>query len=133
MALKDWSESRLARQLANYDGAEAEAVLSVVRISMPDIQAVLTAGGTASLDFTLHDAGHAFRVAERMTEIIPEESLRGLSCYECALTSPISRVDSARAPGEAMPGVRAPSSSARLTAASRTSASVFNGINAPRS
>jgi hypothetical protein len=85
MIIKDWTESRLARSLANYSGPDAEAVRSLMHSRMPDIQAVLSAGGTSSLDFTLHDSGHAFRVAERMVDIVPEESLDGLSYYECAL------------------------------------------------
>ena len=33
---------------------------------MPSIQTVLASGGTSPKDFTLHDEGHSFRVAERM-------------------------------------------------------------------
>jgi hypothetical protein len=39
---------------------------------MPKIQTVLVSGGTSPKDFTLHDAGHAFRVAERMREVAGE-------------------------------------------------------------
>lgn len=54
---------------------------------MPKIQAVLSAGGTAPLDFTLHDAGHSFRVAKRMGELLssPDDTLGKLSVYELAL------------------------------------------------
>jgi hypothetical protein len=52
---------------------------------MPVIETVLDAGGTAPQDFTLHDAGHSFRVAERMAEIIPADLLTSLSVYELAL------------------------------------------------
>jgi hypothetical protein len=52
---------------------------------MPGIQDVLAAGGTAPLDFTLHDAGHAYRVAERMVELLPDGLLQHLSPYELAL------------------------------------------------
>jgi len=45
---------------------------------------VLKSGGTAPTDFTLHDEGHAFRVAERMAQIMPAETIEGLSSYELA-------------------------------------------------
>jgi len=52
---------------------------------MPQIEKILAVGGTAPLDFTLHDAGHSFRVAERMSQIIPSDVLPELSVYELAL------------------------------------------------
>ncbi|WP_437582039.1 HD domain-containing protein [Sorangium sp. So ce887] len=52
---------------------------------MPKIQRVLDQGGTPLLDFTLHDAGHAFRVAERMAEVVPPDVLSQLSGYELGL------------------------------------------------
>lgn len=52
---------------------------------MPVIQGVLAQGGTSALDFTLHDSGHAFRVAQRMEQVIPIDVLPRLSSYELAL------------------------------------------------
>ena len=52
---------------------------------MPEIQTVLTQGGTALTDFTLHDSQHGFRVAERMAEIIAQDTLNGLSTYELTI------------------------------------------------
>src|SRR5262249_16684962 len=45
----------------------------------------MMAGGTAPLDFTLHDAQHGFRVAQRMVDLIPRDSLSALSPQEIAL------------------------------------------------
>jgi hypothetical protein len=52
---------------------------------MPNIEAVLDKGGTAATDFTLHDAGHSFRVAQKMAEIMPSDVLQKLSTFELAL------------------------------------------------
>ncbi len=52
---------------------------------MPEIERVLNAGGTAALDFTLHDAEHSFRVAKWMAEIVGDDVLGKLSAYELAL------------------------------------------------
>ncbi|MDA1193523.1 MAG: hypothetical protein O3A46_17740, partial [Candidatus Poribacteria bacterium] len=50
--------------------------------AMPKIQTTLASTGTAPPDFTLHDADHAFRVAQRMAEITPLDVFRGLSVPE---------------------------------------------------
>jgi hypothetical protein len=52
---------------------------------MPDIELILAKGGTSPKDFTLHDAGHGFRVTQWMVRIIPEDVLRGISENELAL------------------------------------------------
>ena len=36
---------------------------------MPRIEVILKSGGTSPNDFTLHDEGHSYRVAERMYAI----------------------------------------------------------------
>jgi hypothetical protein len=52
---------------------------------MPKIQDVLTSAGTAPTDFTLHDAQHGFRVAQRMIEIVPAGVQGRLSIFELSL------------------------------------------------
>ncbi len=52
---------------------------------MPEIERVLHSGGTAPPEFTLHDEEHAFRVAERMVDVIPRDVLSALSEFELAL------------------------------------------------
>ncbi|HEY1756215.1 MAG TPA: hypothetical protein VGG72_12515 [Bryobacteraceae bacterium] len=51
---------------------------------MKDIQTVLASGGTPPKDFTLHDAGHSFRVAERMHEIV-KTGIDALSSFDLTL------------------------------------------------
>jgi len=84
--LKDWTETKLYRLIVRY--AERDQVGAAARHTldhtMPEIQKVLQQGGTAPTDFTLHDAQHSFRVAERMVEIAGE-TLEHLCGYELAL------------------------------------------------
>ncbi len=51
---------------------------------MPKIQTVLSSGGTSPKDFTLHDAGHSFRVAQRM-ERVASDAMGALSPFELSL------------------------------------------------
>ena len=83
-AVTSWEHTILCRTLAESQKADAQAVMDVLRIWMPKIQAILAIGGTSPTDFTLHDAGHALRVAQRMAEIMPPETLKGLSPFEVA-------------------------------------------------
>jgi hypothetical protein len=85
MEIKDWKESTLWAELQLDTDADGVATATLLAKSMPEIQAVLAQGGTAETDFTLHDSGHAYRVAQRMVEIIPTQTLAALSCYEKAL------------------------------------------------
>jgi len=80
-----WKQTRIWSELANKRTPEADSVRATLEICMPDIERVLAGGGTAPLDFTLHDVGHSFRVAERMAEITPTDVFPGLSTYELAL------------------------------------------------
>ncbi|KKM67944.1 hypothetical protein LCGC14_1466020, partial [marine sediment metagenome] len=67
--------------------AEAQACKTALaqQECMPSVQTVLAQAGTALTDFTLHDSGHAFRVAERMIEIIPAKVLPRMSAFELSL------------------------------------------------
>jgi hypothetical protein len=53
--------------------------------TLEDAERILVSGGTSPTDFTLHDAEHAFRVAERMVDITPPDVFETLSLYELAL------------------------------------------------
>ncbi|MES2923264.1 MAG: hypothetical protein V4819_17035, partial [Verrucomicrobiota bacterium] len=63
----------------------ASEFLLALELWMRDLDSVLQNGGTAPLDFTLHDSGHALRVAHRMAELITPAIRRNLSDYELAL------------------------------------------------
>lgn len=52
---------------------------------MPRIEALLGEDSAGNLTFTLHDPDHAYRVAQRMADIIPADVLRRLSAYELSL------------------------------------------------
>ena len=88
--LKDWKETRLYQHIRERASASEKqdsvclAAQQTLDQVMPDIQYVLQQGGTAATDFTLHDAQHGFRVAERMAEIA-SDLLKHLSGYELAL------------------------------------------------
>jgi hypothetical protein len=80
-----WQSTSLWHELKHRDNVAAEAVRSTLGKWMPSIETVLRSGGTAPQDFTLHDAEHSFRVAERMRDIIPTDVLPHLSEYELGL------------------------------------------------
>jgi len=80
----DWQKTDLWKLIQKDASPLAKDVRHTLQECMPKIQNILSKGGTAATDFTLHDDGHAFRVAERMHEIIPPETLQGLSIYELA-------------------------------------------------
>jgi hypothetical protein len=52
---------------------------------MPRIECIEDKGGTSPKDFTLHDSGHGFRVADWMVRIIPDDVLPKLSKAELML------------------------------------------------
>lgn len=81
----DWKDTVLWSAIQGTTDAHAPAVVALLTRWMPGIQTVIASGGTSPRDFTLHDAGHSFRVAQRMVEIVPADVLPNLSSYELAL------------------------------------------------
>lgn len=65
--------------------SRADVASTCVLQLLSDSELLLTSGGTSPTDFTLHDARHAFRVAERMVDIIPSDTFESLSPYEKVL------------------------------------------------
>ena len=81
-----WKSTSLWNTLRRRDDAEANEQSRLLLLQYMDkIELVLSKGGTAPLDFTLHDEDHAFRVAERMITILPNPLIPKLSGYEIAL------------------------------------------------
>jgi hypothetical protein len=80
-----WTDTRLWQQLTSSSNPERPSIEGLLQQWMPDIERVLNAGATSPLDFTLHDEGHSFRVAEWMARIVPADVLPKLSAYELAL------------------------------------------------
>jgi hypothetical protein len=67
----NWDETRLWKELLSRGEAAAPERRLVERV-LPETQRILRAAGTAPTDFTLHDADHSFRVAERIAALWPE-------------------------------------------------------------
>lgn len=84
MPINNWMTTKLWRLLEDRAGS-AENVRHYARAWLVDVELLLAKAATVSLDFTLHDDDHSFRVAERMHELISEETLTRLSDYELAL------------------------------------------------
>ena len=70
--IKDWQQTKLWDKIGKKKSEDAEVVKSLLETEkvMPTIQSILQDGSGATKDFTLHDASHSFRVAERMVEIM---------------------------------------------------------------
>lgn len=79
-----WERTTLWKMIQEDRSPLASNVSTTLNSCMPYIQLILNKGGTAATDFTLHDGGHAFRVAERMCQIILPEVLKALTVYELA-------------------------------------------------
>jgi hypothetical protein len=79
-----WQDTVLWRLLQQKEPSEVLSVITTLNQFMSSIQKVLALGETAPSDFTLHDSGHAFRVAQRMVQLIPADVLSKLSSYEVA-------------------------------------------------
>jgi hypothetical protein len=80
-----WETTALWQELLKKEGPNAEEARATIRICMKTIVQVLDKAGTSPKNFTLHDANHSFRVAERMAAIIPGDVLPELSVYELSL------------------------------------------------
>ena len=84
--LRDWRDTAIWSELETRCSLHADGVRATLITVMPGVQSVLHAAGTAPADFTLHDAQHSFRVAERMTDLLRVPNLLGqLTVHELAL------------------------------------------------
>jgi hypothetical protein len=85
--MSDWKKTQVWQKLTKIKTDEAEKVriFLMSNFCMDRIETILNTGGSSPKDFTLHDADHSFRVAERMWEIIPVNTQKILSEYELAL------------------------------------------------
>jgi len=82
--MNDWRATQIWKHL-DMSLTGDHIVRSTLSSHMPRIEQVLTTGGTTPLDFTLHDSGHAFRVAELMFELVPCPVRAVLSAEEWGL------------------------------------------------
>ena len=82
--LHSWNECALWKILSDRDDVHARECRTTLERVMPKIEAVLKSGGTSPKDFTLHDEGHSYRVAERMRAITGDVT-EILSSFELTL------------------------------------------------
>ena len=84
MANKIWKTTQIYSALKNKEGDYRDSIKNLLDNTnvMDAIEYILTTSGTTPKDFTLHDANHSFRVAEKIWEIIPEITKKKLSEYE---------------------------------------------------
>jgi hypothetical protein len=82
--MRPWTESPLWLELERRNRPYQASVRFLVG-SMPHIESVLAAGSSSPKDFTLHDAGHSFRVTDWMAKIIPPLVLGAISDNEVSL------------------------------------------------
>ena len=80
-----WSETRLWKSLSSWSTEANRSIILTLENCLPDIETILRSSGTSSYQFTLHDDQHAFRVSERMIDLLPSEFLEQSSEIELAL------------------------------------------------
>src|ERR1035438_5986588 len=79
-------QTKLWRRIWDLEPTHGAETLKAGLITwMPEIEAVLRSSGTSPSDFTLHDEGHAFRVAENMVELLPTDVFLVLPPHELGL------------------------------------------------
>src|SRR3569833_4394600 len=86
-AVPGWEQSKLwaVLQRRRDSDSEGQNILSGLRQVLEPVQILLQSSSTSPRDFTLHDAAHAFRVAEMMTKLVPADVAEHLSLFELAL------------------------------------------------
>jgi hypothetical protein len=79
-----WQTSSILKELLNRETQLAADLIAFLQRDevMKSIQLILDKSGSTPLDFTLHDADHSYRVAERIWDLIPAETKSHLSEYE---------------------------------------------------
>ena len=84
MPKSNWKTTQIFQQLEKSNSQYAQSIITLLKHPnvMDAIENILDKGGNTPKDFTLHDADHSFRVAERMWELIPNATKEVLSQYE---------------------------------------------------
>ncbi|MGC1851942.1 MAG: hypothetical protein WA687_05815 [Solirubrobacterales bacterium] len=80
-----WRETRLWEELLRRGEEPALKVRHLLEDVLPPVEVVLNKGGTTSLNMTLHEAEHSWRVAQWMAEIAGEEVLAEMEPYDLAM------------------------------------------------
>ncbi len=82
--LSNWTDTALWKELEKRP-VESDRIRTTLKVAMEEIQKVLDLSDTSPRNFTLHEIGHSYRVAQRIVEIIDQDVLNALSAYELAL------------------------------------------------
>lgn len=79
-----WRETKIYQEIKKRVGDNQNEVKTLLDNAavLDSIQSILNKGNTTPKDFTLHDADHSFRVAEKMWDIIPTQTQEALTDYE---------------------------------------------------
>jgi hypothetical protein len=87
MQKQSWKDTDIFRCLKTKTCEESQRVIHLLERDevMKAISKLLDHGGTTPKDFTLHDAGHSYRVSQRMWMLVPEGTKNSLSVYELGL------------------------------------------------
>lgn len=85
VAASRWEKTGLWKELKTRKDPSTGALKTFAKTVLPKIEKVLASGGTAPTDFTLHDAAHSHRVAERIADLIGPELMSELSSHDLTL------------------------------------------------
>lgn len=100
-----WRQTELWIELARREDLTSESLRAIVIGAMPKVERVLGGGDTQPGDFTLHDAAHSHRVAERIAELATPGALGELGSqdltmlllsaylHDVGMTPPLARID----------------------------------------
>lgn len=81
---RGWEGTEIWEEL-QADRAYSERVRDALKACMPQVELVLDHAATSPSDFTLHDAEHSYRVANRLAQLMPATTLARLSAFELGL------------------------------------------------
>lgn len=81
-SFETWKSTDLWKKIKEKSDNKCELTINSL---MPIVESVLKSGGTSSLDFTLHDNEHGFRVAQMMASIIPIDIIDKLGSIELSM------------------------------------------------
>lgn len=84
MSKSSWKTTKIFKELLVRKGDQSSMVVTFLERSdiLDTIETILDKGGSTPKNFTLHDADHSYRVAERMWDLIPDVTRAVLSDYE---------------------------------------------------
>jgi hypothetical protein len=80
-----WQDNRLWKVLEQRESQPGERLRNALGRFMPQVEHILESGGSAATTFTLHDAEHSRRVAERIFDLAGESLIEEMDSYDIGL------------------------------------------------